>query len=167
MLKIILPVLLLTGYANAKMTENFPFIGISVTSEEIDIQSDNGIRKTGIELRYGQQSQEWRTTFSVGYHPNAYNSFAVEADKILMDNMFGTAKIRPYLGASVGYMRVDDTLLSASNETNGFFYGGNFGFILYASDSMDVDIGYHYYKTTGFDEINKLQGIALSLHYFY
>ena len=64
-------------------------------------------------------------------------------------------------------MRVDDTLLSASNETNGFFYGGNFGFILYASDSMDVDIGYHYYKTTGFDEINKLQGIALSLHYFY
>ena len=154
--------------------QNFSFMGLSVSTQTIDIDPGDSNQETGFGIRYGQQSLDWRTTFSLDYTQNAYSSVSVEIDKILLDNMFGTPKLRPYLGGVVGYMSFDDSelpiLLEESEifeETNGFYYGGNFGFIVYATDSIDVDISYHYYVVQNLDFLDDLHGATLALHYFF
>ena len=92
--------------------------------------------------------------------------------------MFGTAKLRPYLGAVVGYMSYDDNNLNIPlnldpedselyEETNGFYFGGNFGFIIYASDNVDIDISYHYYSVQNLNFLDDLHGATLAMHYFF
>ena len=166
MSKIIALSLLLLTVSYGSMTQKFPFIGVSVTTEEIDIKPSDKKRETGISLRYGQQTQEWRTTFSLEHHGSAYNSFAVEIDKILLDEMFGTPKLRPYLGGALGYMKFDDKN-DVYDESNGFYYGGRFGFIIYAGDDADIDIGYHYYKVENLDFVDDMHGASAGIHYFF
>ena len=160
-------ILLFFTSINANSLQEYSFVGISVISENAGFNAEDERRETGLSLRYGQQTQEWRTTFSLEHHKDLYNSLAVEVDKILLDDMFGTAMIRPYLGLGVGYMRVDDALNNTYGQSNGFYYGGRFGFIFYTSDDMDVDIGYRYYKVTNLDYLDDLHGASLAIHYFF
>lgn len=168
MLRILIVSLLLLTSLFGQISEKFPFIGLSVSTQTININDEDEIRETGFGLSYGKQSLDWRTTFSLEYNQNAYNSFSVEMDKILLDNMFGTPKLRPYLGGVVGYMKFDDDKLSEPfEETDGFYFGGAFGFIIYASDRIDIDISYHYYKVQNLEFLDDLHGGSLALHYFF
>jgi len=155
-------------------SKDFPFMGLSVSTQTIDINAIDSAQETGFGLRYGQQSLDWRTTFSLDYTQDAYSSISVEIDKILLDNMFGTPRLRPYLGGVVGYMRFDDNQLDIPvdeselfEETNGFYYGGNFGFIIYTADNIDVDLSYHYYKIENIEFLDDLHGATLAVHYFF
>jgi opacity protein-like surface antigen len=114
--------------------------------------------------------------FSLDYNSNSYYGAFVEVDKILLDDMFGTAKLRPYLGGVAGYMNFDTDELNLPSEledselyeeTNGFYFGGNFGFIIYATDNIDVDISYHYYKVQNLDFLDDLHGASFGAHYFF
>jgi hypothetical protein len=149
-------------------SKDFSFTGLSLSTQTIDIITGESTQETGFGLRYGQQSLDWRTTFSLDYTQDAYGSFSVEVDKILLDNMFGTPKFRPYLGGVIGYMNFDDDQLNVSfEETDGFYYGGNFGFIIYAADNIDIDISYHYYSVQNLDFLDDLHGATLAVHYFF
>jgi len=169
---------LLIQYLQAE--EQYPFIGLSVSSQTIGY-ANRGESKgedehsNGISLHYGKQTQEWRTLFSIDYLNDTYTGFGVEIDKVLMDSMFGTPKLRPYLGLSLGYIHFDNLddapLLSDETksdlESNGFYYGGNFGFLIYTTDRIDVDLNYHYYRATNLDYLDDIHGATLSVHYFY
>ena len=155
-------------------SQDFSFMGVSVSTQEINIDPGDSSWEGGASLRYGQQSLDWRTIFSLDYTNNAYFGASLEIDKILLDNMFGTAKLRPYLGGVLGYMSYDDDNLNIPaeeselfEETNGFYYGANFGFIIYAADNVDVDIAYHYYKVENLDFLDDLHGASLAVHYFF
>ncbi|MGC9350958.1 MAG: hypothetical protein ACP5D3_03135, partial [Sulfurovum sp.] len=146
MIRMFFMLMLLFTLSSAQPHKDFPFVGISASSETVDINNEDLSHKAGIGIQYGQQSLEWRTTFALEYHQQSYYSFSVEIDKILLDEMFGTPKLRPYLGGTVGYLGYDeDELDTMYEETKGFYFGGNFGFIIYATDDIDVDLGYHYY----------------------
>lgn len=174
MFRILFVSLLFLTLLFGKSSKDFPFMGLSVSTQNIDINTMDSIQETGFGLRYGQQSLDWRTIFALDYTDNAYYGASLEIDKILLDSMFGTPKLRPYLGGVVGYMSYDEDNLNIPEEesalfeeTSGFYYGGNFGFIIYAADNIDVDLGYHYYKVENLDFLDDLHGASLSIHYFF
>jgi len=157
-------------------TQNFSFVGLSASTQNINPDPGDSSWEGGFALSYGQQSLDWRTMFSLDYNSNSYYGAFVEVDKILLDDMFGTAKLRPYLGGVAGYMNFDTDELNIPSEledselyeeTNGFYFGGNFGFIIYATDNIDVDISYHYYKVQNLDFLDDLHGASLGAHYFF
>ena len=147
-------------------SEQFPFIGVTLSTHAIDFKSidqTSSQNETVLGFRYGKQPLDWRTVFTLSGN-NDLQTFGMEIDKILLDELFGTPKLRPYLGATIGYLHYDE---DASLESDGFYYGGNFGFLIYATATIDVDLSYHYYKVSGLDPLDTMQGASLSLHYFF
>ncbi len=146
--------------------EQFPFIGVTLATHSIDFNSitdASSQNETVLGLRYGKQTLDWRTVFTISGNSD-FQTFAVEIDKILLDDLFGMPEIRPYLGATVGYLHYDNI---SSLDSDGFYYGGNFGFLIYATANIDVDLSYHYYKVSDLDPVDTMQGANLSLHYFF
>ncbi len=158
--------LLFTTLFAKQESEQFPFIGATLATYSIDLQSidqTSSQNETVLGFRYGKQTLDWRTVFTLSGN-NDLQTFAMEIDKIVLDELFGTPKIRPYLGATIGYLHYDE---DASSDSDGFYYGGNFGFLIYATATIDVDLSYHYYKVSGLDPLDTMQGASLSLHYFF
>ena len=174
--------------------EQFPFIGVTVSTHTIDIHSRDSFSNDEViaGIRYGQQTLRWRTMFTYEFEQNGYKSFNIEIDRILKDDLFGLTKIRPYAGLSLGFIDyVNDNLAFDTNttvsedakktdqkdaedkddsydiDTSGYFYGINLGLIVYVADNIDLDVGYHYYDVQDFEGLNNIQGLTFSLHYFY
>jgi len=163
---IILVYITFTAVHAQQDTEQFPFIGITAETHSIEFNSDENVpeeKENSFGIRYGKQTRDWRTVFTFSGN-NDLQNFAIEIDKILLDELFGTPKIRPYLGATLGYLHYENDYTS---DNSGYYYGGNFGFLLYATDRTDVDLSYHYYNVSGLDPIDTMKGATLSLHYFF
>ena len=145
--------------------ESFPFLGVNISTQTVDLKptSSASQKETSFALRYGQQTLDWRTTFAIGGNGN-FQTYSLEIDKILLDNMFGMPELRPYLGATIGYINYKDN--SIIND-DGLYFGGNFGFIIYATDNIDIDISYHYYSFVDLDPLNSMQGGTIGFNFFY
>lgn len=146
--------------------EVFSFIGVNTSYKDIQPVSEYHLDRSSpvtFGLTLGIQSLRWRTDANLE-HTNDYTSFNFNADYIVLDSMFGTPKIRPYVGLNAGYLSYNDVKLT---DTDGILFGANAGLILYANDVVDIDIGYRYDKVSGFDGLDTMQGVSLSVHYFY
>jgi len=157
----VLSAVLTTALFAQQKAEEFHFVGLTVSTDSMKYESNIGLLdqdETTFGFRYGRQTLDWRTVFTLSGNGDLQN-FGLEVDKILVDELFGMPEIRPYLGASVGYLHYE--------ESDGYYYGGNFGFLLYATDTIDVDISYHYYKVGKLEPLDTMQGASLSIHYFY
>jgi len=158
---IVLLSLLFTTLFAQQDAEQFHFVGLTVSTDSMDFESISNLSsqdETAFGIRYGRQTLDWRTVFTLSGNGDL-QTFALEVDKILVDALFGMPEIRPYLGASVGYLHYE--------EDDGYYYGGNFGFLLYTTDTIDVDLAYHYYKVDKLEPMDTMQGANLSIHYFY
>ena len=143
--------------------EKFPFVGLAVSTKTLDINTQNNKENT-ISLQYGKQTLDWRTVFAYEFKNSDYQSLSVEVDKILLDELFGTPKLRPYLGLSGGVLKYKDDSLE---DSDGYYYGGNTGFIIYLTDTIDLDLNYHYNVVQEIKTLDSIQGASFSLHYFY
>ncbi len=173
--------------------ETFPFIGVSISTQTVDLENranrPNIDEDASFSLRYGKQTTDLRTIFAINGN-GTFQTFSVEVDKILMDDMFGYPQVRPYIGGVIGYMHYDgDTIPRKSDDNStddtesedeiidldapflesndGYFYGANLGFIIYAGDNLDLDISYHYYKVEEIEPIDSMQGFTFGINYFY
>jgi len=175
--------------------ESFPFIGVTVSTQSVDlkpiIQGADGkpladrpvsSSETTYGIQYGVQTQDYRTTFSAEGNSN-FQMIDVEVDYILMDQMFGTPKLRPYVGATLGYVNYDSAVIKAYNEdrilddkandrntsisTSDGYYGLDAGFLIYVTDDIDLDVSYHYYFMDRLRPLDTMSGATFSLHYFY
>ena len=164
MSKFVLLIALMFTSAFADDKEEFPFLGITVSTQSISIEGKENPSETSFGLQYGKQTVDWRTMFALNFAGNGYKSLDIEIDKILLDNVFGMAEFRPYLGLTAGILQYDDDTL---DEESGYYYGANLGMLVYATDNIDADISYHYYKVGDLEKVDTLKGASLSLHYFY
>ncbi|PHS38745.1 MAG: hypothetical protein COB07_07945 [Sulfurovum sp.] len=163
MSKIILILIFTLSSLFSQEDTKFPFVGIGTSAQTMNLDLQNNNENTFL-LRYGQQTLDWRASIAYEFKNSDYQSLSVEIDKILLDDLFGTAKLRPYLGLSVGILKYKKTLL---DDTDGFYYGGNGGFIIYLTDTIDLDLSYHYNVVQDIKTLDSMQGATLSLHYFY
>ena len=163
MSKIILILIFTLSSLFSQEDTKFPFVGLGVSAQTINLDTHNNNENT-ILLRYGQQTLDWRASLAFEFKNSDYQSLSAEFDKILLDDLFGTAKLRPYLGLSLGILKYKNQIL---DDTDGFYYGGNGGFIIYLTDSIDLDLSYHYNIVQDIKAIDSMHGTTLSLHYFY
>ena len=163
MLRIILLFTILSTSIFAQDDEEFSFMGLTASYNVFELIQADDKKQTTIGIRYGKQTIEWRTMFSYQGN-NDLQTFELEVDKLIEDDIFNIPELRLYLGGTFGGIEYKGI---SNKESQGKYYGGNIGFLIYVTDKIDADIGYHYYSTSSFDVINKIKGLTLSLHYFY
>jgi len=164
MSKIIILFLLSISLLTANEIEEFPFLGITVSTQSVDLKDINDQKNTTIGIRYGKQTVDWRTMFTYEYKSGLYKSFSMEIDNILLDELFGMPEYRPYIGASIGTLKYEDDSLT---DNSGYFYGAHVGLLMYVTDNIDADLSYHFYQVEDIEGVDNIQGGTLSLHYFY
>jgi len=175
--------------------ESFPFLGVSISSHTVDLmpiayeepnkpENPESTNETTFGIQYGVQTQDFRTTFTAQGNSN-FQSIDVEVDYIFLDNMFGTPKVRPYIGGTLGYIRYDENVTKTYNDnairkyaashdgnTTTFknrdgYYGLNTGLLFYVTDNLDADISFHYYFMDRIEPLDTMRGVTFALHYFY
>ena len=162
MSKIILLIVSSCTFLFGTITEEFPFIGVVVTTQTIDLKKHHSIKKTTTTVRYGKQTIDYRTMLSLEFS-NSYRGLNLEIDKFLMDGIFGKPEYRPYAGLSAGIL----SYKKKQERDHGYYYGASFGMVLYLTDTIDADLSYHYNKVIDIDAIDNIQGASIALHYFY
>ena len=174
--------------------ETFPFIGVTVATHTVDLMpiatqkpnrpnNPSSQQETTFGIQYGVQTQDYRTTFTAEGNSD-FQSMDVQVDYIFMDSMFGTAKIRPYVGATLGYIRYDENLSAQYNDNRILddelndrnttaprnrdgYYGLDLGMLFYITDNIDLDVSYHYYFMDRLEPLDTMRGATFALHYFY
>jgi hypothetical protein len=173
--------------------ESFPFLGITISTQTVDLKpiatklpnrfnNPATFEKINFGIQYGVQTKDYRTTFTAEGNSD-FQSIDVEVDIMPFDTLFGTPKIRPYIGGTLGYMHYDETLITQFNDnlisenlakdknttiaTSHGYYGLDFGLLFYLTDNIDLDVGYHYYFMDILKPLDTMRGTTFSLHYFY
>jgi opacity protein-like surface antigen len=145
---------------NSLGVDKYPFFGISINSADI-----NDDRINTIGLRYGQQTQDWRTTFTLEHREHGRQSLIVQMDKTLLHSI-GTSKLRAYTGLAIGAMSQQRS--DKDSKDIGYVYGATVGMMYYVSDTIDLDLSYRYLKTDdNIDSVNDFNSATLGIHYFF
>ena len=156
--------------------EQYAFVGIegaylslSQTPESENIYFTN-VNKGVFGLRFGLQTNVWRTMFTYEDNFDSYRGFMIEADRTIIAGMMG-GKGRIYLGASAGWIDYYGERLMLDQivdfEDYGYALGGNLGFMLYLTDRVDLSIEYRYLFTSSSYTLEDIQGPGIALHYFF
>jgi hypothetical protein len=165
MTKLLLLLTLVYSILNADKLEEFPFVGLAVTTHSLDLpntsNSDDPIKST-VGLRWGQQSVDWRTLFNLQYQDSGVSSFSMEIDRVLIEDTL----LRPYIGGNLGMISYSNTDNIDSSES-GFYWGITAGILMYASDNIDIDISLYHYNVEELDTLYHIQGASIAVHYFY
>ena len=157
-----LPLLLISTSLTAA-DKTYSFIGIQAGA----VISENPTVPT-VGLKYGQQTKEYRTSIAYNYgrdSKNTYQTLIMQMDTGIMKNRFKDIALKPYVGASVGFIQHDEKATSVKDK--GYLYGINTGVTYIFNDALDFDLGYRYLKTEKVRSINHLSDVTLSVHYFY
>ena len=160
--KLFLP-LLLTCTTLSAIDKSYSFIGIQTDYSKIH---KNNVQSFG--LKYGQQINNYRTSLSYAYatqHDFSYQNLMLQIDTGIFKRAFKELPFKPYVGISLGVMEEKDKTLSKKDR--GYLYGVNTGIAFIANDSLDFDLGYRYLKTHKLENIDEINNINLSMHYFY
>lgn len=145
---------------NSLGTDKYPFVGISINSA--DINSD---RINTIGIRYGQQTQDWRTTFTLENREHGRQSLIVQMDKVLLHSI-GTPKLRTYAGFAIG--AISQKRADKDSKDIGYIYGATVGIMYYITDTIDLDVSYRYLKTdNSVDSVDDFNSATLGIHYFF
>jgi len=95
-------------------------------------------------LKLGAQNAEWRTTLALNYYDNEdedqnYEKASIMIDYFLINSETSGMDIKPYIGATLGYMGYESTFIDESD----FVYGGQAGIVLNTA-MIDFDLSYRY-----------------------
>ncbi len=161
--KLFLPLLLLTSLIHAD-DKIYSFIGVqtSATTFESDTIPTIG-------LKYGKQSDNMRTSISYNYGAdgsNYYQTLLMQMDTGILTHTFKDVALKPYLGATIGLMQQNDDGLIPTRD-RGYVYGVDAGFTYILNDKIDLDLGYRFLETSKLENIDKINDLTFSMHYFY
>jgi len=148
-------------FANEQL---YSFIGIQTSASKFD----NSYTPT-IAIKYGKQSKDIRTSIAYSYankSSNTFQSLIMQVDSGILNQTFKDIAFKPYLGASFGVIQQKNKKLLGYND-KGFVYGINTGFSYVINNDMDFDLGYRFLKTSKMKELEQINDLSLSLHYFY
>jgi len=147
--------------ANEKL---YSFIGIQASSTKFDKLST-----PTIGIKYGKQSKEMRTSIAYSYankSSNTFQSLIMQVDSGILTQTFKDIAFKPYLGISFGLIQQKNKELLGYDD-KGVVYGINSGFSYIVNNNIDFDLGYRFLKTSKMKELEQINDLSLSLHYFY
>ncbi|KIM08457.1 MAG: hypothetical protein KU28_03395 [Sulfurovum sp. PC08-66] len=159
-LRYILATLLLISSLSWGDSTKYPFFGIVGLSSAI-----NGENGGVVGIRYGQQSQDWRTSFTVETPYQEYQFISVAIDRTLLYSLT-TSKLRIY-GGLVGAAILFDKNDGSGDKSVGYGYGLGAGLMYYLTDNIDLDLGYRYMLVNDVDNLDEISSFGFALHYFF
>jgi len=156
--KLLLPLLILSSLsANDKL---YSFIGMQSSLTSFDTESVNTFG-----LKYGKQTKNIRTSISYNYGKkshNKYQNLLLQIDTGIFKKSFKDISLKPYIGGTFGVMQEDTNI-----RDRGYVFGPNIGFTYIVNDALDFNVGYKYLRTSKLMNIDKINDLTLSMHYFY
>ncbi len=141
----------------------YSFIGIQAANTFVGDSSS-----PSLGVKYGVQSKQYRTTLSYNYTKDSnrnYQTVVAQIETGILSNTFKNYNFKPYAGFSFGLLEEKNSL-SASKD-RGYVYGVNTGIAYIFNDALDFDLGYRYLKTSKVKNLNTIDDLILSMHYFY
>ena len=183
MKKIIVSALSIATFSNILCAEalsdgSVGFIGLEVgntqlkASRYMDLSNGDTYNAfydgSGVEfgLKLGAQNEEWRTTLALNYYDNEdedqnYEKANLMIDYFLVNSETSGMNIKPYIGASIGYMGYEATFIDQSD----WVYGGQAGIVL-NSAMIDFDLSYRYSLFNG-TEADTMGTIMFGANYLF
>jgi opacity protein-like surface antigen len=161
--KLFLPILLLASTLHAD-DKIYSFLGVQTSVTEFENSS-----APTIGIKYGKQTENMRTSISYNYGEdgkNYYQTLLMQMDTGVLTNRFKDMAIKPYVGATIGVLQQNDDSLIPTRD-RGYVYGVNTGLTYILNDSIDLDLGYRFLKTSKLENIDKINDLTFSMHYFY
>jgi len=155
--------LILLSTSLSATDKSYSFLGIQTGDAFVE-----GKSTPTIGLKYGVQTRKYRTSFSYNYGENSkarYETLMAQIDTGVLVNSFKNSLFKPYAGFSFGVMQEKNKLSSVIDR--GYLYGINTGLAYIYNDVLDFDLGYKYLKTSKLNEIDSINDLTLSMHYFY
>ena len=161
--KLFLPILLLTSAIHAD-NKIYSFMGIQTSASKFE-----DVSTPTIGIKYGKQSENMRTSISYNYGANGsdyYQTLLMQMDTGVLINTFRDIALKPYVGATVGVMQQNNDSFVPTRD-RGYVYGANAGFTYILNDTIDLDLGYRYLKTSKLENIDNINDLTFSMHFFY
>jgi len=161
--KLFLPILLLTSVIHAD-DKIYSFMGIQTSVAKFE-----NVSTPTVGIKYGKQSANMRTSISYNYGANGsdyYQTMLIQMDTGVLTNTFKDIALKPYVGATVGVMQQRDDSLVPTRD-RGYVYGVDAGLTYIVNDALDLDLGYRFLKTSKLENIDKINDLTFSMHYFY
>ena len=157
-------------YAGNYDMQSKGFLGAELGYATVDGQKAGGAFHEGSALeyglRFGAQSNEWRATFLFDYFNSTDDDQSVEKGFLMIDYFLfeseSSINIRPFVGANVGLINYESTLV----DTTDFVYGGQAGVAFGINENIDLDLSYRY-SLSGSERVNDLGSIVFGLNYLY
>ena len=158
-----LPIILLSSslFGNEKL---YSFIGVQTSISKFD-----KVTAPTIGIKYGKQSKDIRTALSLKHGQNGDNSFdslILEIDTGILTQKFKSIPFKPYIGGSFGVMQHKNSKL-ISYADKGYVYGINTGVSYVFNNNVDFDLAYRFLKTAKMKEVDSINDLSFSMHYFY
>ncbi len=159
--KLFLPLFLLLTPLLAS-DKSYSFIGIQTGASKIDKNYT-----PSIGLKYGIQKDNARTSLIYSYDKKSNKKLQMlllQVDMGIFNNAFKNSYLKPYLGATFGVLEEKRAKLT---RDRGYVYGLNTGLAYILNGDFDIDLGYRYLKTSKLKNIDEINNLNLSMHYFY
>lgn len=153
------------------------FLGLEVgysevQGERLDLGNDTYFENTGEDvmfgIRIGAQNEEWRTMFLFNFYDNKDTDQNVQQGLLTIDYFFmgkeylSDIAFSPYIGGNVGYANYESSYVDAS----GIIYGGQAGFVVGATENIDLDFAYRY-SLSETDELDHVGSFVFAVNYIY
>ena len=158
------------------------FIGLEVGAAAIHADAnrvfvrENNHRGSDAEygFRLGAQTDTWRSMFVFDYFNSNddnqnYEKGLLEVDYFfLSSNLSDDVSFKPYIGVNIGYMNYesDRTLYMFSIDESGLLYGGQVGFAVGITDSIDFDLMYRY-SITDAKHTDHIESFLFGINYLF
>lgn len=155
--------LILFSVSLSATDKSYSFLGIQAGNSFV---KGNSVPTIG--LKYGVQTKKYRTSLSYNYGEQSntnYQTLIAQVDTGILTNTFKNSSFKSYAGLAFGAMQEKNKL--TSKKDSGYVYGINTGLSYIFNDSLDFDLAYRYLQTSKLENIDSLNDLTLSMHYFY
>ena len=142
--------------------KSYSFIGLQTGVSKFENKDT-----PSIGLKYGLQTGNARTSIIYSYdkkNDDKFQMLLLQIDMGIFKNSFRNSLLKPYLGATFGALEAKS---NQSERDRGYVYGINTGLAYILNDDFDLDLGYRYLKTSKLKNIDEINNLNLSMHYFY
>ncbi|RLA59071.1 MAG: hypothetical protein DRQ78_11085 [Epsilonproteobacteria bacterium] len=136
--------------------------------------SDTDNDTTIYGIRFGAETEEWRSMVIFDYEENDANNQdvtkgLVSVDYFIANTDYSEVVFKPYLGLNVGYAQYQASSTATgtvSVEEAGLLYGGQAGISIGLYSMIDIDFLYRY-SVVDIDEVDHTENFILGLNYFF
>ena len=160
--KLYLTLLLLCFNPLLAKEKSYSFIGVQTGMSKIDNKET-----PSLGLKYGIQQGNARTSIIYSYDKKGDDKFQMlllQIDMGIFQNAFRDSSLKPYLGATFSILQAKSNQVA---QDRGYAYGLNTGLTYILNDNFDLDLDYRYLKTSKLKNIDEINNLNLSMHYFY